>query len=62
MKVNKGYSFNREWVKRQTEAQFLKHEAHSGLTEDQLKEAYRLIKGINAPAKADRDKSEKGAE
>jgi hypothetical protein len=36
-------SFNEAFWKRKTEVEFLKHEAHHGLTEEQLKEAFALM-------------------
>lgn len=39
-----GISFNKEWAAGISEAEFVKHEKHHGLTATQLKEAYKLIK------------------
>lgn len=62
MKINDGASFNAEWVRKQTEKEFLQHEKDSGLSEDELKHAFRLIKGIDAPAQAEKkDNDKKGA-
>lgn len=38
-----GVNFNPAWAKTKTEAEFIAHESHHGLTEKQLKEAYRLM-------------------
>lgn len=38
-----GINFNDEWVKTKTEAEFVDHENHHGLSPDQLKECYALI-------------------
>lgn len=36
--------FNEKWVRTKTLSQFQKHEAHTGLTKEQLEEVYRTIK------------------
>lgn len=41
--VFEGIKFNDEWVKTKSEAEFIAHESHHGLSEKQLKEVYRLI-------------------
>lgn len=38
-----GVNFNESWVKTKTEAEFIAHESHHGLSEKQLKEAYKLM-------------------
>lgn len=38
-----GIKFNDAWVKTKTEAEFIAHESHHGLSEKQLKEAYGLM-------------------
>lgn len=38
-----GVNFNKEWAKTKTEAEFVAHESHHGLSEEQLKEAYGLM-------------------
>lgn len=38
-----GVEFIDSWVKTKTEAEFIEHESHHGLTDKQLKEAYNLI-------------------
>lgn len=39
-----GVTFNAEWAASLTQAEFVKHESHHGLTEEQLKEAHKLCK------------------
>lgn len=39
-------SFNPAWVAEQSFETFKKHEAHHGLSEAQLKEAYQLCKSV----------------
>lgn len=41
--VFNGINFNTEYWKTKTEAEFIKHESHNGLSETQLKEAYKLM-------------------
>jgi len=41
--VFNGVNFNTEYWKTKTEAEFVKHESHHGLSETQLKEAYKLM-------------------
>lgn len=41
--VFQGIGFNDEWAKTKTEAEFIAHESHHGLSEKQLKEVYALM-------------------
>lgn len=41
--VFNGVWFNEAWAKTKTEAEFVAHESHIGLSEKQLKEAYALM-------------------
>jgi hypothetical protein len=46
-----GVTFNADWAAGITEKQFVKHEAHTGLSAEQLKEAHSLCKAaVAAPA------------
>lgn len=38
-----GINFNKEYYKSKTEAEFIAHESHHGLSEKQLKEAYSFM-------------------
>jgi hypothetical protein len=42
------YFPNADWAATLTQAAFVKHEKHSGLSEDQLKEVYQLCKAAVA--------------
>lgn len=46
-----GVNFNSAWVSGLTFEEFKKHEAHHGLSNDQLKEAYALAKKEQADLK-----------
>jgi hypothetical protein len=35
-------SFNADWAAKKSEAEFVKHESHHDLTDEQIKEAYKL--------------------
>jgi hypothetical protein len=41
--IYEGINFNEEWAKGKTVAEFVEHEKHHGLSEKQLKEAYKLM-------------------
>jgi hypothetical protein len=45
-----GVSFNAEWAATKTEKEFIEHERHHGLSDAQLKEAYKLCKEAVKPA------------
>ncbi len=50
-----GVNFNEKFWADKTEAEFVKHEAHHGLTAEQLKEAFALMqpkkKSVEKPTK-----------
>ena len=46
-------TFNATWAATKTEKDFVEHEKHHGLTEAQLKEAYKLCKEAIKPAKVE---------
>jgi len=48
--IYNGIWFNAEWAKTKTEAEFVKHEGHHGLTVEQLKEVYAML----VPAKKEK--------
>ncbi len=48
-----GIGFNENWVKSVSEKEFVEHEAHHGLTEKQLKEAYKLMNPKKLQSKND---------
>lgn len=50
-----GINFYNENLKDKTEKEFIEHESHHGLTKEQLKEAYALMK----PKPANKIKEEK---
>lgn len=52
MKYN-NVGFNATWASSVTEDAFVAHEAHHGLTEAQLREAYQLMTGFVQPATPD---------
>lgn len=46
-----GVTFNADWAASKSEKEFVKHEAHSGLSAEQLKQAHNLCKtAVKAPA------------
>jgi hypothetical protein len=49
--IYEGIAFNAQWVASKTQAEFIAHESHHGLTEAQLKEVHKLCKeAVKAPA------------
>jgi hypothetical protein len=49
-----GISFNATWAATKTEKEFIEHEAHHGLSKDQLKEAHKLCKEAVKPGAEDK--------
>jgi hypothetical protein len=47
--IYEGINFNEAWVRSVSEAEFVEHEAHHGLSQKQLKEAYRLLNPKKKP-------------
>lgn len=45
-----GITFNADWASTKTEKEFVEHEKHHGLTDAQLKDAYKLCKEAVKPA------------
>ena len=55
-------TFNSEYLKDKKEHDFIKHERHHGLSVEQLKEAFAVIKGNTAtPEKKKEDADFKGS-
>lgn len=44
----KGIDFNKDFWKTKTEAEFLAHEAHHGLTEEEMKKAFSMMHPTHA--------------
>lgn len=55
-----GVVFNADWAAGKTEAEFVEHEKHHGLTEAQLKEAHALCLNAVNPPPAEPAKETKG--
>lgn len=47
--VYNNIAFNAVWANSKTEAEFVAHEKHHEITEDQLREVHKLCKAAQAP-------------
>jgi len=48
----KGVVFNADWAATKSEKEFIEHEKHHGLSDTELKEAYKLCKEAVKPSEA----------